>query len=340
MEAPANAAAVACVHGLHPCVANNKNIAANASSRPIILTTKAEVHARTAAARVGFVPTMGALHEGHLDLVRAARRDRDQGRIDAIGVSIFVNPAQFAANEDLDRYPQSLDADVELLAAEGVDFVFAPSAREMYPHGLPLNTKLHISDATTKPEGASRPHFFDGVALVCNKLFNIVQPTIVYFGEKDAQQCATIQGMVEDLDIGYRGQFLEVCTVPTRREADGLAMSSRNRNLTTKARQQAVVIPQALTAGLTRLTAAHRGELPPITVAELEATILQSLAHEPALTVHYVAVTDARLRPFPPTAILDTNVAYSDPIIISCAGTIGNVRLIDNMRFTGGHPGA
>ncbi|MDQ0454826.1 pantoate--beta-alanine ligase [Rhizobium paknamense] len=183
---------------------------------------------------IGFVPTMGYLHEGHLTLVRKARAENDVSV-----VSIFVNPLQFGKNEDLDRYPRDLARDSALLTAAGVDFLFAPDVADMYPR--PMETVVDVPLLGNQLEGEARPGHFAGVATVVTKLFNIVQPDAAYFGEKDYQQVAIIRRMVEDL-----AQPVHVVAVPTVREADGLACSSRNVYLSANERQAAVIVPKAL----------------------------------------------------------------------------------------------
>ena len=184
---------------------------------------------------VGFVPTMGYLHDGHLALVKRARAENP-----SVVVSIFVNPAQFGPREDFDKYPRDPQRDLALLDKERVDIVFMPSAAEMYPAGF--NSWVEVEKVTERLEGASRPGFFRGVATVVTKLFNIVQPTRAYFGQKDAQQAIVIKKMVADLNMN-----LEIVTIPTVREPDGLAMSSRNTYLNPEERQAARVLYQALT---------------------------------------------------------------------------------------------
>lgn len=183
----------------------------------------------------GLVPTMGALHEGHLSLVRAARRE-----CETVTVSIFVNPTQFAPGEDLAKYPRTFEADCDLLRDEGVDFVFAPSAAEIYPAGG-AGTFVEVPGIGDRLDGASRPGHFRGVATVVAKLFNIVQPRVAYFGQKDAAQVAVLRAMVRDLNLPVE---LRVC--PTVRDTEGLALSSRNRFLSEAERRAALAIPRAL----------------------------------------------------------------------------------------------
>jgi pantoate--beta-alanine ligase len=183
---------------------------------------------------IGFVPTMGALHDGHLSLVRAARQQTD-----VVIVSIFVNPTQFGKNEDLSRYPRNLTRDAELLAPLGVDYLFAPIVGEIYPDGF--TTYVNVEGLSERLEGASRPGHFRGVATVLTILFNLARPTKVFMGQKDAQQCVVVKKMVHDLRIPT-----EIIVLPTMREADGLAMSSRNQYLNADERQGATVLYHAL----------------------------------------------------------------------------------------------
>jgi len=183
---------------------------------------------------VGLVPTMGAFHAGHLALFAAAREEND-----VVVASLFVNPAQFGANEDLDRYPRDEERDAKLAEGAGVDILFAPSAEEMYPDGY--GTWVDVGDLGRRLEGEFRPDHFRGVATVCLKLFNIVRPDRAYFGQKDAQQAAVVKQLVRDLNLG-----LEIRVVPTVRDDDGLALSSRNRYLSPEERDAALALPKAL----------------------------------------------------------------------------------------------
>jgi pantoate--beta-alanine ligase len=186
------------------------------------------------ASSIGLVPTMGAFHQGHLSLFGAAREE-----CDVVVVSLFVNPAQFAADEDLGRYPRDEERDADLAAQCGVDFLFAPSADEMYPTGF--QTWVDVEELGALLEGEHRPGHFRGVATVCLKLFNIVRPHRAYFGQKDAQQAAVVRRLVRDLDLE-----LEIRVLPTVRDADGLAVSSRNAYLSTEERERALALPRAL----------------------------------------------------------------------------------------------
>jgi pantoate--beta-alanine ligase len=223
-------------------------------STPVLASTRAELAALLAAARrsgepIGFVPTMGALHDGHASLMRVARKHVGGG---PVVVSIFVNPMQFGSGEDLDRYPRTLDADMDVCAGEGVDIVFAPSVEEMYPHGVPAADR-EPDGVTVVPapgladvlEGAVRPGHFRGVLTVVAKLFGLVQPDVAVFGEKDYQQLAVIRRMAEDLCMG-----VEVIGAETQRDADGLALSSRNRYLSADERATALSLSAALRAGI------------------------------------------------------------------------------------------
>jgi len=185
--------------------------------------------------RVGLVPTMGAFHEGHLALFRAAREE-----CEVVVVSLFVNPTQFGTSEDLSRYPRDEPVDARLAEAAGVDILFAPSQEEMYPDGYATWVDVEVTGA----EGDARPGHFRGVATVCLKLFNIVRPQVAYFGQKDAQQAAVLRRMIRDLDVE-----LDLRVMPTVRDADGLALSSRNAYLSKEERDQALALPRALEAG-------------------------------------------------------------------------------------------
>jgi pantoate--beta-alanine ligase len=279
------------------------------SSVPVVATTRADlasVRARLGAPVV-LVATMGALHAGHRALLRAARvlAEPDGGVI----VSIFVNPLQFGPGEDLDRYPRTLDEDLAVCAADGVHAVFAPPAAEVYPSGKP--------DVTVDPgpmgqafEGRFRPGFFTGVLTVVLKLFQLTRPDIAVFGEKDAQQLALVRRMVSDLDLG-----VTIESVPTVREADGLATSSRNRYLSAAQRAQALAISHALCAGQERAAGGARTVL---------ATAQRVLLAEPALAVDYVALVDPRT--FTPVV-----QGQGGPAVLAAAATVGTARLIDNV---------
>ena len=267
---------------------------------------RAELDAvRGRGASIGFVPTMGAFHEGHLALIRAAR-ERDN----VVVVSIFVNPTQFNVSEDLQKYPRDLARDLALAEGAGADLVFAPSAEEMYLPGA--STWVDVEGLTSGLCGAARPGHFRGVCTVVTKLLNIVVPHRAYFGEKDAQQLAVIKRMVRDLDMR-----VEIVPCPTVREADGLAMSSRNVRLSPAERAQAPVLYRALMeAGV----AIENGERD---VERLKAGICAALADADLATVDYVEIVDSEtLRP----------VAFVDrPALVLLAVFLGGVRLIDNV---------
>ena len=258
---------------------------------------------RATGRRIVLVPTMGALHDGHLSLIRAARKV--PGAV--VVVSIFVNPLQFGANEDLGAYPRTLDDDLDALRAEGVEIAFTPSAQDMYPHGT--RTTVVPGPLGAELEGASRPAHFAGVLTVVCKLFNTVAPDRAYFGEKDYQQLALIRQMTTDLDLG-----VEVQGVPIVRETDGLAMSSRNRYLDPVQREQAGALSAALLAGM---YSAAQG-----VSAALDAA-RGVLDEVPALEVDYLEVRDPMLGPPPDEG----------PARMLVAAQVGHTRLIDNIAI-------
>src|SRR4051812_16214291 len=226
--------------------------------------------------RLGFVPTMGALHAGHLSLVQAAR-----AQCGAVAASVFVNPTQFGPSEDLSKYPRNLERDRALLEKEKVDLLFAPSAEEMYPPGAV--TWVTVEGLSERLEGKSRPGHFRGVTTIVSKLFNIVEPDRAYFGQKDAQQAVIIRKMVRDMDMG-----VEVVICPTVRESDGLALSSRNVYLNAEERKQAVVLYRALC----RVQAlADRGEHD---AAKLRDAALQVFAEEKPVRLDYFEIVDKK----------------------------------------------
>ena len=251
--------------------------------------------------RVMLVPTMGALHEGHLALVRAAKRV--PGAV--VVVSIFVNPLQFGVNEDLDAYPRTLDADLELLRGEGVEVVFAPTASAMYPDGS--RTTVHPGPLGSELEGASRPTHFAGMLTVVLKLLQIIRPDRAFFGEKDYQQLVLIRQMVADLNVDVR-----IVGVPTVREADGLAMSSRNRYLNPEDREQAGALSSALLAGMYGAAAGVAAAL------DAARAVLDEV---PAIEVDYLEVRGPQLEPAPPYG----------PARILIAARLGGTRLLDNI---------
>jgi pantoate--beta-alanine ligase len=256
---------------------------------------------------VGLVPTMGYLHDGHLALVAAARAAND-----LVAVSIFVNPTQFGPNEDFSRYPRDEARDLALLQAAGVDWIFLPSPAEVYPPGF--QTYVDVREVTQRLEGAVRPGHFAGVATVVAKLFNLVQPTRAYFGQKDAQQVVVIRRMVRDLNFP-----LELVVRPTEREPDGLARSSRNVYLNPEERLAALCLSRALQAAATQWQAGVRdGD-------SLRAAMQTVLAAEPLARPDYVSVAD------PDTLDELTAIAPGQDALASLAVRIGKTRLIDNV---------
>jgi pantoate--beta-alanine ligase len=256
-------------------------------------------------APVGFVPTMGYLHEGHLALVRQAKAENS-----SVVVSIFVNPTQFGPREDFNRYPRDPKRDLALLEKERVDVVFMPSADEMYPPGF--NSWVGVGKVAERLEGAARPGHFRGVATVVARLFNIVQPDRAYFGQKDAQQLIVVKNMVAELNMK-----LEVVAVPTVREPDGLAMSSRNTYLNPEERKAAVVLYQALTLAQ-RLWS--EGEKDAKTIRRQMTELIQK---QPLAEIDYISIADAET--------LDELDEVRLPALVSMAVKIGKTRLIDNI---------
>jgi pantoate--beta-alanine ligase len=255
--------------------------------------------------RIGLVPTMGALHEGHLSLVRAAR-----SKCDVVAVSIFVNPTQFGPNEDFSKYPRSFDRDCELLEKEGVDLVFAPSVEEMYPGGA--ITYVTVEGMSDKLCGRSRPGHFRGVTTVVSKLFHIVEPGMAFFGQKDAAQVAIIRRMVRDLNMP-----VEIVVCPIVREPDGLAMSSRNAYLTPEQRTSALVLSRALRRVRQVFDQGERS------AAKLIEAGKHVIAEEPAVRLDYLEIVD------PET--LDAVELVSSKGLIAVAAFVGTTRLIDNV---------
>ena len=278
--------------------------------KPLVVTTIAELRSllednRAAGRFIGFVPTMGYLHDGHGSLMRAARIDTD-----IVVASIFVNPLQFAPDEDLTSYPRDLDHDRVLAGRNGVDVLFVPDVIEMYPTGE-VNTEVSVSDLSTRWEGASRPTHFVGVATVVSKLFNIVGPCRAYFGQKDFQQLAIIRRMVSDLSAP-----IEVIGCPIVREPDGLAMSSRNVRLGPEDRAAAVVLRRALDAGE---AAIRNGERDP---TKVESGMTGVINGEPRARIDYAVVVDP--------GTLEIPLAIGPVSQLLVAAYLGNVRLIDN----------
>ena len=253
---------------------------------------------------VGLVPTMGALHEGHLSLVRAAKAS-----CGAVAASIFVNPTQFGPNEDFAKYPRTFEADCKLLEAEGVDVVFAPTPEEMYPAGAV--TFVEVAGLSDRLDGASRPGHFRGVATVVAKLFVAAEPDRAFFGQKDAAQVAVLRRMTADL-----GLPVELVVCPIVREPDGLAMSSRNRYLSPEERRQALMLSRALQAAQRAAKAGERK-----TTALIEAA-WQVFLTEPSVRIDYIAAVD--------WATLEPVEEASSEMLFAVAAYVGKTRLIDN----------
>ncbi|MER5531103.1 pantoate--beta-alanine ligase [Streptomyces sp. NPDC002677] len=312
--------------------------------------------------RTAVVMTMGALHEGHATLIRAAREH--VGGKGFVIVTVFVNPLQFGQGEDLDRYPRTLDADLKIAEQAGADVVFAPSAEEVYPGGQP-QVRVTAGPMGTLLEGASRPGHFDGVLTVVAKLLHLTRPDAALFGQKDAQQLAVIRRMVRDLNFG-----VEIVGVPTVREADGLALSSRNRYLSADERRTALTLSRALFAGGDRHAAQEalraRAREVPSTRARAEAlsaigesraaadahavakavpnaaaavraavrTVLDEAVHyDPPLELDYVALVD-------PSDFTEIDDDFTGEAVLAVAARVGTTRLIDNIPLTFAAPGA
>ncbi len=275
-----------------------------------VITTCAEmtVACQAAPRPLGLVPTMGALHEGHLSLTRQARADNV-----TMAASIFVNPTQFGANEDFSTYPRSFERDLELLSAQGTDLVFAPPPSEVYPDDF--DTWIEPGAVAEGMEGEARPGHFRGVATVVAKLFTITRPDRAYFGQKDGQQVAVIRKMNDDLNLG-----VQVVTMPTIREPDGLALSSRNAYLTPEQRAAAPVVYRALQAAESLWQAGERD------ANLLQAAALSILQSEPQLSaVDYISIVDA-------TTMAPLKAANdAQPVMVATAARLGSVRLIDNV---------
>lgn len=274
-----------------------------------VFSKQADLSAALARAEgtVGFVPTMGALHEGHASLVRRCRAENDQ-----VVVSVFVNPTQFNDPADLKNYPRTLEADLALLEAAGADWVYAPAVEDIYPE--PDTRQFDFGPLDKVMEGACRPGHFNGVGQVVSRLLGIVKPDVAYFGEKDFQQLAIIRQMVRQLNIPVR---IEGC--PIVREADGLALSSRNRLLTPEHRAAAPLIHQALEAG-----AAQAGKRP---VAEVRKLIEATIASDPLLDVEYVSIVDN-------DTLQEIAQWTAAPLRVCVAVRAGAIRLIDNMDMS------
>ncbi len=261
--------------------------------------------ARSRGQRLGFVPTMGALHEGHLSLVRAARAS-----CEVVAVSIFVNPAQFGPNEDLAKYPRDFERDRDLLEKAGVELLFAPSVEEMYPAGA--GTWVTVEELSSKLDGRSRPGHFRGVTTVVAKLFHIVEPNAAFFGQKDAAQVAIIRRMVRDLKFP-----VEIVACPIVREADGLAMSSRNAYLDPVQRQHALVLHRALVRVQKSWEAGERD------AGQLAAAGREEVAREKSVRLDYFEIVDADS--------LDPVDDVAKGALVAVAAWLGETRLIDNI---------
>lgn len=257
---------------------------------------------------IGFVPTMGFLHDGHLSLVKAAKQDND-----FVIASIFVNPTQFGEGEDLDAYPTDLKGDQDKLASENVDVLFLPSVKEMYPEGYSTYVDVE-GEMTGVLCGSSRPGHFRGVSTIVTKLFNMVAPNRAYFGQKDAQQVSVIQRMVRDLNVD-----IEIIPCPIHREADGLAMSSRNSYLNTRERQDALVLSQALNDAKVLIEAGERS------CEKIIKRMIDKIQTVDYAIIDYVEIVDA--------ITLNKIETIKGDILLALAVKIGKPRLIDNLRL-------
>lgn len=263
--------------------------------------------ARAEGKSIGFVPTMGYLHEGHMSLIRRARLEND-----FVVVSIFVNPTQFGIGEDLETYPRDLERDKKMCEAEGTDVIFNPSNREMYP--IDYKTYVEVGEITEVLCGASRPGHFKGVTTVISKLFNIVSPDRAYFGQKDAQQVAVIRQLVRDLNFD-----IEIIPCPIIREHDGLAMSSRNTYLSTEQRKAALILSKSLFSAKEMIEDGTRS------ATEVIDFITGNIQSEPLAAVDYVEIVDGKT--------LEKVIYIKGDILIAIAVKIGTVRLIDNLHL-------
>ncbi|MDX6741810.1 pantoate--beta-alanine ligase [Actinocorallia sp. A-T 12471] len=257
--------------------------------------------------RVAFVPTMGALHEGHRALIRAAKESAEH-----VVVSVFVNPLQFGEQADLDRYPRTLDADAAICAEEGAELVFAPSAAEVYPR--PLEVSVQTGRMGEIVEGAARPGHFDGMATVVAKLFGMVSPDLAFFGQKDAQQLAIVRRLSEDLNLD-----VEIVAVPTVREPDGFALSSRNRFLSPEERVTGLALSRALFAGRDAVA-----EGPEAVLAAAGPVLEAAAKADPPLALDYLVLAD-------PATFTQVPSGHRGPAVLAVAGRVGATRLIDNL---------
>jgi pantoate--beta-alanine ligase len=280
----------------------------NVTSQMRVITNTGEmIHAcHEVNSPLGLVPTMGALHAGHLSLVDRARADNS-----TLAVSIFINPAQFGPGEDLSRYPRDLDADLDLLKQHGVDLVYVPDVSEVYPDGF--ETWVDVGPVADKLEGLERPGHFRGVATVVSKLFNITRPGRAYFGQKDGQQTVVVRKLARDLDMG-----VEIVVCPTVREGDGLAMSSRNVRLDPEQRRAAATVFWALSQARELWGGGN------VDADRLRAAVRDSLETQPLFQpIDYVSVADAET--------LEELGTVAGPTMVSTAVRLGNVRIIDNV---------
>jgi len=277
-----------------------------------VITTISDLHKalkqlRQTGKTVGLVPTMGYFHQGHLELMRQARMD-----CDVVVVSLYVNPTQFAPSEDLEAYPRDLERDRKLAESEDVDFLFHPSDEEMYPNNH--LTFVEVQEMTNKLCGVSRPHHFKGVTTIVAKLFNIVQPERAYFGQKDAQQVAVIKRMVEELNFP-----LHIVVVPTVREEDGLAMSSRNTYLSEPEREEALVLAQSLERAKEMINKGCR------IASEIKNEMQEMIEDKPLVDLEYISVCDNKE--------LQEISFIEGEILIAVAARVGKARLIDNIMI-------
>lgn len=280
-----------------------------------VCTTIADVRAVRAALpdQLGFVPTMGALHAGHMELVRLARAENS-----AVAASIFVNPTQFSSTDDFQRYPRDVDSDLAMLRASGVDLVFVPTTNALYPYGFA--TTIDVGPIAQPFEGVSRPGHFNGVATVVTILFNLIRPARAYFGQKDAQQLLVIRRLVADLQLP-----VNIVAVPTVRDSDGLALSSRNELLTRQERLAASAIPQALRAAQDAWDAGERD------TTVLLGHLSNELLREPTMTIEYLSLAD-------PETLSELHGTIAGPALVLIAVTVGGVRLIDNCLLPASRP--
>ncbi|MFC7219569.1 pantoate--beta-alanine ligase [Streptomyces polyrhachis] len=289
---------------------------------PALARTERE-YAAARSARSGelaVVMTMGALHEGHASLIRAARDRVKNGRV---AVTVFVNPLQFGAGEDLERYPRTLEADLRLAAEAGADVVYAPAVEEVYPGGEP-QVRITAGPMGERLEGASRPGHFDGMLTVVAKLLHLTAPDVAFYGEKDAQQLALIRRMVRDLNFP-----VEIVGAPTVREDDGLALSSRNRYLAPAERTTALALSRALFAGREALTTADggTGATPAAVRAAARAVLAEAARLDPPPALDYLALVD-------PADFTEIAGDHTGEAVLAVAAKVGATRLIDNVRLT------